>query len=619
MQAQFESKFYSEREQFQSRLSSRQRRLREIREDICITPARLASDYDAMGKLYKTIFQYVALHADTGNTEGPAASSKPTPDEARELASALESVFPRAGLRLFLSHGREDREDMLRHVTLVVAGIRLYNWDSGKSQSDILNVPGAAASAAQDLAKAAGDAAADAAAMCEQYVRVLAAPRALAEVATAERLDPSNLRAQWTRELANRKQLAVYAGQLHEQAEESLAQAQDYTDQLRGALAELRTEVGERTAVRKEEVFPKFLALGRLWQDAAGLWHSCSLRSRCWDTLEPFAAAAVATLRLDTVRKVRMAAEGTGESAEGVGGGGAEAGGGDEGDEGDEGGVVGVVGVVGKEGGDEGETQKGDGDSRTDRAAGELGAEMSAGGTARVISLESGTETQSLPTEFEGFCPVCLVDHDGLLVAGQPGLGIAEYRGKHFACSTDAALERFCADPESYVHRARTVASGMPELLLLLGVEAGAAAGAAKGGGEDEVLGRLSEQSAQLSEASLPRIIEWEGRLRNPITAAPGRATLGDAMDASAGTGAAPSGTYGEPGYELDKPGMRSVGTDTPVHFHESGKAPGYTFSQWELRRRALQIANLRDCKTTSAQTDMSHSKREAETQAYEA
>lgn len=499
MQATFESRFHSEREKFHGKLRARQRRLREMREEVCATPARLASDYDAMSTLYKTIFQYVALHADTGTADGPSASSKPSADAAREIASALESVFPRAGLRLFLSHGKEDREDMLKHVTLVVAGIRLYNWDAGKSATELLNVPGAAAASAQQLATDAGDAAAQAQGLCDQYVRVLAAPRALAQVAEAERKDPESLRKAWTRELANRKQLAVYAGQLHDQADESLRQAQDYTEELRGALAELRGEVGDRTAVRKEEVFPKFLALGRLWSDAAGLWHSCCLRSRCWESLAPFATSGVTTLRLDTVRKVRMASEGTGEAAR-VPVGGASHGGAASGREVQEG--------KGAEGGSGEDEDRGKGAGLGGHGAGSSGGTGAA--HARVISLESDAEAQSIVTELEGFCPVSLVEHEGLLVAGVTSLGVAEYQGKHYACSTDAALETFVADPESYIHRAGTIASGMPELLLLLGVEAQQARAQQAGAshdGERPASGVVSEQSTQLSEASLPRII----------------------------------------------------------------------------------------------------------------
>jgi hypothetical protein len=55
----------------------------------------------------------------------------------------------------------------------------------------------------------------------------------------------------------------------------------------------------------------------------------------------------------------------------------------------------------------------------------------------------------------------------------------------------------------------------------------------------------------------------------------------------------------------------------TEVHAVESYIDPQYEFSQWKLRKRALKIADLRNKVTHSAQTEMSHFRRENETQVY--
>eukprot|EP00758_Cryptobia_borreli_P002786 Tbor_TRINITY_DN3283_c0_g1::TRINITY_DN3283_c0_g1_i1::g.23746::m.23746 len=46
-------------------------------------------------------------------------------------------------------------------------------------------------------------------------------------------------------------------------------------------------------------------------------------------------------------------------------------------------------------------------------------------------------------------------------------------------------------------------------------------------------------------------------------------------------------------------------------------KDPSYVFSEWELRRRAIHLANLRNKRTKSTQTDLSHYRRDNDTQAY--
>jgi len=57
--------------------------------------------------------------------------------------------------------------------------------------------------------------------------------------------------------------------------------------------------------------------------------------------------------------------------------------------------------------------------------------------------------------------------------------------------------------------------------------------------------------------------------------------------------------------------------TQTPTHFVEKRIDPKYDWNEWSLRRKALQLANLHTKKTCSTQTNMSHFRRENETQVY--
>ncbi|GAQ78906.1 hypothetical protein KFL_000200590 [Klebsormidium nitens] len=56
-------------------------------------------------------------------------------------------------------------------------------------------------------------------------------------------------------------------------------------------------------------------------------------------------------------------------------------------------------------------------------------------------------------------------------------------------------------------------------------------------------------------------------------------------------------------------------GTQTPTHFVEKHLDHKYEWNEWALRRRALQLANLRTKATHSAQTNLSHFRRDGETQ----
>lgn len=73
---------------------------------------------------------------------------------------------------------------------------------------------------------------------------------------------------------------------------------------------------------------------------------------------------------------------------------------------------------------------------------------------------------------------------------------------------------------------------------------------------------------------------------------------------------------------EFDKGGVpekstRDAGTETPTHFVERHIDPNYHWNEWELRRRVLKVVNLKNCSTIGSQTDNSHFRRDGETQVY--
>ena len=58
-------------------------------------------------------------------------------------------------------------------------------------------------------------------------------------------------------------------------------------------------------------------------------------------------------------------------------------------------------------------------------------------------------------------------------------------------------------------------------------------------------------------------------------------------------------------------------GCQTPVHFIEKNMDYSYEWNQWALRRRALALANLRQKRTHSTQSALSHFKRDGDTQVW--
>lgn len=60
------------------------------------------------------------------------------------------------------------------------------------------------------------------------------------------------------------------------------------------------------------------------------------------------------------------------------------------------------------------------------------------------------------------------------------------------------------------------------------------------------------------------------------------------------------------PLFSLSAPLMVDKGTETPMHFVEKNVEPDYHWNEWDLRKKALQMANIRKKTTVSVQTELS-------------
>lgn len=65
-------------------------------------------------------------------------------------------------------------------------------------------------------------------------------------------------------------------------------------------------------------------------------------------------------------------------------------------------------------------------------------------------------------------------------------------------------------------------------------------------------------------------------------------------------------------------PLVSEMGTQVDTHIVDTWIDPKYEWNEWELRRKALMYVNLRTKATHSVQTDLSHFRRESESQKWE-
>jgi len=111
---------------------------------------RSGNDFEGITLLYKKIFDYL-LYKNKQHIIGKYSNIQLTTSVSntieREVAAALESVLPRAGLRPFVALTTPEKVAQLCELSNIVIGIRLFNRDIGKggvgleSFNEIINHP----------------------------------------------------------------------------------------------------------------------------------------------------------------------------------------------------------------------------------------------------------------------------------------------------------------------------------------------------------------------------------------------------------------------------------------------------------------------------------------------
>ncbi|EAY02324.1 hypothetical protein TVAG_275980 [Trichomonas vaginalis G3] len=153
---------------------------------------------------------------------------------------------------------------------------------------------------------------------------------------------------------------------------------------------------------------------------------------------------------------------------------------------------------------------------------------------------------------FNGFCPVTLVERNGLLLPGDVVLGSIKWEKRYYAFVDQVKRNKFLADPQYWHDEAMKVAQKKPELVPLLGLQ-----------NEFPIL-----QAQKI-----------------PIRAS-------------------------QPKPKKSK--LRDSEIQTEVHPVESYIDMTYHWNQWELNKRKKILKGLQNKRTKSSQTDESHYRRDS-------
>ncbi|XP_016115148.1 cilia- and flagella-associated protein 206 [Sinocyclocheilus grahami] len=130
MQVYFDMNYTSRREFLEVQQKVLRSHLPSLSREITDSRAKTRED---LKNLYGKIVSYVIQRCNLGSATDI--------NTVRETTAALQSIFPQAQLATFMSLLKQDKEQQLSELSLIVSGIRLFNKDSRKGGEGIQNLP----------------------------------------------------------------------------------------------------------------------------------------------------------------------------------------------------------------------------------------------------------------------------------------------------------------------------------------------------------------------------------------------------------------------------------------------------------------------------------------------
>ena len=433
MQVTFDSTYVRYEEELAQSNEARASKTKDLIRSIIAVRPKGGTDFETLTALYRQIFSYLQfVSRGQGGLDGKGLSqADPAAVERaveRELAAALESVFPRIGLKSFVLLGAEEKRLQLEELARIVTGIRLFNREQGKGGAGLDHVEDAVATTVSDLREALDAEVAEQHEVCTRYQETLVyCHLRKPDEATAENLE------RWAAELANRRQYCAYLASLAEDAAASARRVAAQRDAFASEMDELQGMVGGRAAVPKEHVYPKFDAVAAAWFALDEELRVVESRVAVLEELHAFRESYAATLGPHSAVSRQARLEGPPIQDEAA------------------------------PSPDKPETPAAEeeGEDFDDLPQGDEG------GPVR-LSVETTPEFMQLPLEYQGFCGWTCANKGGLLLPGKPGLGVVRYRGAHYVFASAEALRDFFKDPEGARQGVVEAATKRPELVHLL-------------------------------------------------------------------------------------------------------------------------------------------------------
>ena len=175
-----------------------------------------------------------------------------------------------------------------------------------------------------------------------------------------------------------------------------------------------------------------------------------------------------------------------------------------------------------------------------------------------LLKKDSTADYLNIKLEYQGFCITTLLNKRGLLLSGRPTI-VAKYNDKYMVFCTHQCLQEFIDDPQKYITGVNDYVKQNPYLINLLNMT------------EEFPNGNLANMFRDKDSVAYK--------------------------------------------YKSSKI-LIDMGIQTDIHPYIEND-PNYVWNEWDLKKKAIQLADIMKKKTVSSQTFLSHFRRENETQVY--
>mmetsp|Transcript_22702 Transcript_22702/g.71413 ORF Transcript_22702/g.71413 Transcript_22702/m.71413 type:complete len:636 (+) Transcript_22702:121-2028(+) len=389
--------------------------------------AKFDQDFDTLTGLYKKIYQFLLLRCTS-----PAGVAQPPKDQTaeREVAAALESVFPRVGLRAFVALTGPEKVAQLQELAGIVMGIRLFNQHQQKGGAGLPVVEGSVErlKSAELLGRVQREVD-EVNELCKAYVSIIAAAKNPPRGGPWDR-PPSESEIERARsDLLYHRQYLCYLLNLQEDLAGSVERLQQDEKALTEELLDLDGLIGGRVSVPKEQVYPRFDTLARgyraAWQEVVALEARAKLHG------------VLSELRKQYFPQLPASAQEL------------------------------LAKLPAREDGPLLDEEDGEGPVDLDAIPGPSGDGAMQGHAVR-LTVDNAENFLTLPLDFQGFCVHTLVTQSRLLVPGNPAIGVVRYAGRNCVFATERGCAEFSAEPDRFFGLVREVCYKHPELIHLL-------------------------------------------------------------------------------------------------------------------------------------------------------